>query len=234
MALSPDSNDSFTREVDENLRRDQMQEFARTYGIWLIAGVVLLLAAVGGWLYWQNHQRQETARQTEELHAVFGDIAAGRIDQVPQRLEGLKEARSDVVRASAILTQAAVALERNQRDQAIAGYRGLAGDASMPQIYRDAATIRGTAVEFDSLEPEEVIARLQPLAQAGNPWFGSAAEMTAMAYLRQNKTAEAGRLFAAIAADRQLPETLRSRAVQIAGTLGVDASASLPAPDQQD
>jgi hypothetical protein len=32
-----------------------------------------------------------------------------------------------------------------------------------------------------------------------------------------------------MAADNQVPNTIRSRAVQIAGTLGVDATASLPA-----
>jgi hypothetical protein len=86
-----------------------------------------------------------------------------------------------------------------------------------------------TALEFDALKPEQVIARLQPLAKAGNPWFGSAGELTAMAMLKQGKRQEAGRMFAAIAADTQAPETMRSRAVQIAGTLGVDASASMPA-----
>ena len=45
---------------------------------------------------------------------------------------------------------------------------------------------------------------------------------------------EAGRLFAAIAADHQVPETIRTRAVQVAGTLGVDAAASMPALQQQD
>jgi hypothetical protein len=89
--------------------------------------------------------------------------------------------------------------------------------------------VRVTALEFDALKPEQVIARLQPLAKAGNPWFGSAGELTAMAMLKQGKRQEAGRMFAAIAADRQVPETMRSRAVQIAGTLGVDATASMPA-----
>ena len=79
-----------------------------------------------------------------------------------------------------------------------------------------------------------MISRLEPLAKAGNPWFGSAGEMTALAYLKQGKKAEAGRMFAAVAADKQVPRTIRSRAVQIAGTLGVDASASLPALEQQD
>ena len=39
---------------------------------------------------------------------------------------------------------------------------------------------------------------------------------------------------AAIAADNQVPDTIRSRAVQIAGTLGVDATASLPTVARQD
>jgi hypothetical protein len=53
--------------------------------------------------------------------------------------------------------------------------------------------------------------------------------MTAAALLKQGKKTEAGRMFAAIAADKEVPATIRSRAVQIAGTLGVDASASMPA-----
>jgi hypothetical protein len=35
-------------------------------------------------------------------------------------------------------------------------------------------------------------------------------------------------MFAKMAADKQVPESIRSRAVQIAGSLGVDATASLP------
>ena len=84
------------------------------------------------------------------------------------------------------------------------------------------------------MAPSTVIGRLGPYAKAGNPWFGSAGEMTAQALMKQNKSAEAGRLFAAIAADTQVPNSIRSRAVQVAGTLGVDASASLPAMQQQD
>ena len=50
MALSPDSSETFAREVDENLRRDQMRDLAKAHGKWLIAAVVLFLAGVAGWL----------------------------------------------------------------------------------------------------------------------------------------------------------------------------------------
>ena len=234
MALPTDSSDPFFREVEENYRREQLENFGKKYGIWIAAALILVLAAIGGWLYWQNRQQEQAALQSEELSRIYADIAAGQMETVPQRLEQLEDSDNEVVRASALLTQAAVALEANERDAAIASYRELAEDNGMAQVYRDVATLRLTTLEFDTLQPEQIIARLQPLAQPGQPWFGSAGELTAFAHMRQGQNEQAGRLFAAIAADRQVPESIRSRAVQIAGTLGADASQSLPATDQQD
>ena len=52
-----------------------------------------------------------------------------------------------------------------------------------------------------------MIARLQPLAKPGKPWFGSAGEMTAMALIKQGKKHEAGQMFAAIAKDKSVPDS---------------------------
>jgi hypothetical protein len=52
--------------------------------------------------------------------------------------------------------------------------------------------------------------------------------MTALALIKQNKKQEAGQLFFAIAKDAGVPQTIRARAVQVAGSLGVDASSALP------
>jgi hypothetical protein len=234
LALTPDtSNESFLREVDENLRRDQMRDFGQRYGKWLIAAVVLFLAAVAGWLYWQDRQQKQAAAQSEELSAIFTDIGNGRLNNAKPRLQALEEADSDVVRASALLTQAAIALESNDRSTALAKYKALAEDGT-PEPYRQLGLVRATALEFDAIKPEEVIARLQPLAKRGEPWFGAAGELTAMAYLKQGQKQPAARMFAAIAADGTVPETSRSRATQIAGTLGVDATAPPAAPNQQE
>lgn len=233
MALPPDTPDeSFLREVDENLRRDQAADFAKTYGKWLIAAVILMLAAVGGWLYWQDRQQRETAAQTEELMGIYNDIATGRTRQAQIRLAPLKDSGNEIVSALALLTEAAMALDRNDRNAALTNYRALAEDDGMPESYRNLSLIRATALEYDSIKPEEVIARLEPLTKPGSPWFGTAGEMTAMAYLKQGQKEKAGRLFAAIAADRQVPETLRNRAVQVAATLGVQASAAPNQPAQ--
>jgi hypothetical protein len=229
LALTPDSGETFFREVDENLRRDQLSSIARRYGGWIIAGIVLLLAAVGGWLYWQDKQRSDAAADSEVLAQVYSDIGAGRLATVPQRLDNVANQDEGAIRASALFTRAALAIEQNDRKLATAKYHEIAADEDLAEPYRDLALIRATSLEFDAIKPELVISRLEPLAKPGNPWFGSAGELTAMAMIKQGKRTEAGRLFAAIAADRQVPDTIRARAVQIAGTLGVDASASLPA-----
>ena len=232
MAVPTDSDDTFLREVDENLRRDQLRDLARQYGWWLAGGLVLFLAAVGGWLYWQDRQRAAAAEDSERLSQVYTDIGAGKMATVPKRLDNLADDGKGAVRATALSTGAAVALEQNDRATATAKYNAIANDDDLAAPYRELALIRATSLEFDALKPEQVIARLQPLVKPGNPWFGSAGELTAMALIKQGKKNEAGRLFAAIAADREVPPSIRARAVQIAGSLGVDASASLSAIDQ--
>jgi hypothetical protein len=51
--------------------------------------------------------------------------------------------------------------------------------------------------------------------------------MTALALVKQGKRQEAGQLYAAIAKDQGVPQTIRARAIQVAGSLGVDASSAL-------
>ena len=232
MAQPPDITDTFVREVDENLRRDRMNELAKKYSGWITAALVLFLGAVGGFIYWQNHRVEQSGKQVEQLSQVFADVGSGKTSAAPKQLDELANSGSKAVRASAMFTRAALALQQNDVKLATAKYREIAGDDGLPKPYRDAALIRQTALEFDSLKPEEVIARLKPLAEPGNPWFGSAGEMTAMALIKQGKKGEAGQLFARIARDKQVPETLRARAVQIASTLGVDASSAFPLPAQ--
>jgi hypothetical protein len=118
---------------------------------------------------------------------------------------------------------AGMAFAKGDAARATTMYFDLADDGKAPKAMRDLAAIRGVAVNFDQMKPEAVIARLKPLAQPGKPWFGSAGELVAMAYLKQGKQNLAGPLFAAIAKDEDVPVSLRSRTRQMAGLLGYDA-----------
>jgi hypothetical protein len=228
LAEPPEYNETFLREVDENLRRDQLRDFAKRYGAWLIAAVGLFLIASGAFIWFQQHKVQNSEQHAEQLAEIFKNIGSGAPGDAPKQLDDLSKSSSKAVRASALFTRAALAIQQNDTKLATAKYREIADDSSLPQPYRDAALIRQTALEFDALQPQQVIARLQPLAKPGSPWFGSAGEMTAMAMIKQGQSTQAGQLFAAIAKDTSVPDQTRARALQIAGTLGVDVATNPP------
>jgi hypothetical protein len=223
LALRPNDNETFYREVDEELRRDQMKSYWERFGKLAIAGVVLLLAAIGGFIWWQNQKEVKAGERSETLVAAFDDVAAGRKAAAIPKLDGLIKSGGDGHRAAALITKADLAIEAKDLKGAAALFKQVADDEGLAQPFRDLALVRMTAVELDTLPPQAVIDRLKGLAVAGNPWFGSAGEMVALSYLKLNRPKQAGDLFAAMAKDKKLPDTLRSRATQMAGSLGVDA-----------
>jgi len=99
----------------------------------------------------------------------------------------------------------------------------VADSSDAPPALRDLAKIRAITATFDERKPADVIAELGELAVPGNPWFGSAGELVAMAHLEAGDNDKAGAMFAEIARAEDVPESLRTRSRQMAGLLGVDA-----------
>lgn len=223
MAIKPVDNETFYREVDEELRREQMTQTWRRFAPLIVGGVLLLLVALGGFIYWQNTRSIAAEQRSEQLTRLFEDIEAGRTEGIPARLDQLAAEGGPGYRAAALLTKADMALSAGDDAAAAAAFKAVAGDEDLAAPYRELALIRQTTVEFDKLPPAEVIARLGPLARPGSPWFGSAGELVGIAHLKAGRRAEAGRVFAAMAKDQAIPASLRSRALQMASALGVDA-----------
>lgn len=227
MALTPTdkragSDEAFLREVDDAVRASDLTSFWKRYGRWLLAAVVAGLLAFGGWIVYQNQQQAAADKQGEEFVDAMDKLRAGQEKEARAKLATLTKADQPGYRAMAQLVEANLLGEDGETKKAIAIYAKVAGDSSLPQTFRDLALIRQTSAEFDTLPPQTVIDRLKPLAKPGNPWFGSAGELTAISYMKQGKDNLAGPIFAQIAKQDGLPQSLRSRAQQMAGALGID------------
>lgn len=231
MALTPQNNEAFFREVDEQVRQAQMVGFWRRYGRVAIGALVAVLLAFAGYLWWQNHRAHQAGLDSEALTGVLNDLGTGKKDGIKPKLDALAASPRDAYAAAARLTDAALALENGDAKAAAARYGAIAADNGVPAPFRDLALVRQTAVEFDTLPPAEVVRRLTPLAVAGSAWFGSAGEMVAVAQLKMNRPAEAGRMFAALARGETVPETLRRRAERVAAMLGAPLPPAVPAKD---
>ena len=211
------------REVDEAVRKERMSETAKRYGIPIVAAVVAGLVGFGGYLLYHENRESKFETRSEELVRAIDALGAGHSGEADKALAEVADGGNAGTGASANLLRAGIALEQGRKAEAVKLYESVAGNSGVPAPYRDLATIRAVAANFDAMKPDDVIARLKPLAVPGNAWFGSAGELVGAAYLKQGKNDLAGPLFASIAKDKDVPETVRSRARQLAGLLGFDA-----------
>lgn len=223
MALSPQSNEAFLREVDEELRKDQALHVWQNYGRWIIGAVVAGLIAFAGWLYWQSHSDGRRGEEGEKLKAAVKALNENKAQEAEAPLKELAASSSAGFSATARFAQADTLLAKNDLKGGAAILAAIAADTGVPQEFRDLALIRQTAAEYDSLKPDQVVSRLGSIAVKDNPWFGSAGEMVAIAQVRMGKRAEAGKLYAEISKTNGVPQPIRTRALQMAGVLGVDA-----------
>lgn len=230
MAVKPkDNNDTFLREVDEELRRDRVNDFVTRYGTWIIAGALALLAAVGGWM-WYNHSKNVAAGElSAKVIRADGQLTQNNPGDAAATIDELVASDHVAYRVAGLFLRANAQEATNAIPAAIETLKSIVNDGEAPQPFRDAALMRQTQLEFDTLPPEQVIERLRPFVQPGNAWHGTAGELTAIALLRQNKPQEAGRVFEAVARDKAVPETIRQRVIQFVSTLGIDAVQVEPA-----
>ena len=219
----PPTSEAFVQEVDDELRRDQLARFWKQWGRWLVGAVLLGLAAFAAFLYWEHQQGVKSGEESEMLAQALQSLGSGDIAKAELSFAALAKSSNDGHRGAAKIAQAGLKLQKGDEKGAVAAFGVIAADTSLPRPYRDLALIRQTVAQFDTMKPDDVVSRLKPLAVTGNPWFGSAGELVAVSYMNMKKPDLAGKLFAAIGKDETVPETIRSRAVQMAGVLGVDA-----------
>ena len=212
--------DALMREVDEAVRQGDMEDFMGKWGKPLLALIVVGLLGFAGYLYWDRQQEQAMESDSEALVLALDALEAGNNDATVERLAAIEGDGTAAV--SAKMLRAGMASEGGNDAEAAKLFGEVADNTAAPEALRDLARIRQTALRFDDMEPAAVIAALQPLAVPGEPFFASAGELVAHAYLAQGNRDEAGALFAQISRDENTPESARARMVNMAGLLGVD------------
>lgn len=235
MALPPSgtTDEAFLREVDEEYRRDQLIRAGRRYGVWVAAGVVLFLVAVAGWLYYDHSQRTAAEARGEEYDAALQLAAQNQVAQATPALDKLAQGE-DGYAAMARFTEGNLLFQRGDKKGAAAKFASVVTDAKLAQPFRDVALVRQTQAEFDTLQPQDVIQRLGTLANPDSPWFGSAGEMVAAAYLKSGKRAEAAKLYRQLSeAGARVPDSIRERTSELAKTLSVAPTTTAQTQEKQ-
>lgn len=215
------------RELENEIWQDKISDFFAQYGKEVIGLIVFGLLAFGGYLWWDARNEGELEKSSEELVAATEQARRGNAESAKETASKLASSASPEHKAFAAMLRAGVAIAESEgeggSEEAAKLFGEVAKDSSAPKEIRDLARIREMSTTFDARKPQEVIAALKDVAVPGNPFFGSAGELVAMAHLEAGDKGKAGVLFAELARNEEVPDTLRSRARQMAGLLGVDA-----------
>jgi len=217
LALTPHQTDALIREVDDAVRQDEILTFWTRYGRLAIGAIVLGLIAFAGWLFWQHHKQSQAEANSEQFATLLKSAQGASLDQATY--DKVMASGSEAYKAEAQLVKAALSAGTGDVKGAIATYNAVIADPAALQPMKDAALVRKISLQFDQLQPQQAIDALKSLAVPGNPWFGSAGELTAIALLRLGKTQEAGTLMSSIADDPGVPESIKMRAGQVASML---------------
>lgn len=222
MPANDAQDDAFFREVDDEYRRAQLVGFWSRYGRALVIGVVVLLVALGAFLYWREERARSAGLTGEAFSQALTKIEAGNFTGAAPALADLAASGKPGYATLAKLMQAGTAVQSGDVPKGLAIYRAIAADTGAAKPFRDLATIKAARLEFETLPPATIIERLKPLAVPGDPWFSVAGEMTAIAHLRAGQPALATPILVALVRDTTAPPTIRNRAAQLAVSLGID------------
>ncbi len=198
-------------EVDEDVRRDQLKKLWEQYSIYIVAGALLIIAAVGGW---RGYQYLE-AKKAAEAGAAF--------DKAVELSEQNKHAEAEVAFASLaangpsgyrMLARLRAAAEVASRDPQAAAkmYDDIAADRSIGAPEQDLAKVRAAALLLETSSYPNMLARLEPVTAPAATFRHAARELLALSAWRANDTAAARQWLDLIANDGETPASLRSRA----------------------
>ncbi len=218
-------DEAFIREVDEAVRSDIAITFWQRYGLGLIGAIIVTVLAYGGWLYYQSNRAEAAGAQGAELLAAMAASENPALAETAgPKLAKLAKEGKPAQRAAALLAQGNAAMRDGDSKAAAEAFAKLARDGEAPDALRALGTLRQTIAEMDSLAPDAIISRLKPLTAAEAPYRATALELSALAQTRAGRPAEAQALWAKIAELKDAPDSLKSRAAQMASMLTGEAA----------
>ncbi len=198
-------------EVDEEVRREQLKKLWDNYSIYIIALMVLIVAAVGGWRGYQYMEAQKAAEAGAAFDKAVELSEQGKHADAEAAFTALAAKAPSGYRTLARL-RAAAELAAQDPKAAAKMYDEIAADRSVASAQQELAKIRAAALLLDSASYADMQQRLEPSTAKDATYRHSAREMLALSAWRNNDMTAARKWLDAIAEDGETPPGLRSRA----------------------
>jgi hypothetical protein len=203
------------REVDEDVRAQEYVRLWKTYGKYVIAGMVAIVVGTAGSVAWRNYTTEKMRAEGDKYAAAKALLDQGKYADSALAFETVGK-ESGAGYALVARLQAAEALIRaGKTDEAVKAYDAIAADGSYDKVYRDLATLSSVMQQLDTGDPAALKARLETLNTEENAWRFSAQEMLAALALKTGQPDTAKDLFKGLSESATAPAGIRDRAKEM-------------------
>jgi hypothetical protein len=209
------SDDSFIREVNQELRQDQARALWDRFGpigLAIAAAVVLATAAYVGYNHWVGTRANASGDQFSQALTL---AQGGKSDEALAALKALETDGYGAYPLLARMRAATVLAEKGDFAGAVAQFDAVAADTSIPQAIRDMARLRAGYVLVDNGSYHDVSARVEVLADETNALRHSAREALGLSAWKEGRANDALAFFEQITDDEAAPRNARDRAAML-------------------
>lgn len=224
--MSTQNNDAaadlLIREVDEELKQEQLQALWKKHGSLLVAGATALVLGVAGWQAWNAWDMKQRAATGGQFSAAMQALQQGSREDAVAQLGKVAAEGTAGYQVLADFKLADLKLASGDRDGAVALFERVAAGRG-DEVYRDLARLKAAYLKLDTAEPSALEAEVAPLVAESSPWRHSAREIQALAALKRGDAARAADLYGKIADDPAAPQGLRARAAEMLAAAGPKA-----------
>ncbi|WP_113154477.1 tetratricopeptide repeat protein [Nitratireductor sp. OM-1] len=206
------SDDSFIREVNEELRQDQFKSLWRRFGPVAIGAAVLLVVATAGYV---GYERWTSSQANASGDAFSQALDLARQGETAEALAAFEELEGSGYGSYPLLARmraATVLSADGDADGAVAAFDEIAADKSVTDVIADTARLRAGLILVDHGSYADVAARVETLTADGNALRHTAREALGLAAWKEGKRDDALTLFQQISGDAAAPRNTRQRA----------------------
>lgn len=214
--------DALIREVDEDLREEQMMKLWQRYGGFVVGIAVVIVAVVAGYQGWKHYDISTRTSESERFVAAQQLVQDGKTTEAQAALQQLAADASSGYGVMAKFQEAALLKQQGDVQGASARYQEIARDTIGNVALSGLANILSIMTEIDAgdYDVSAIEFRLSNLAEEDHPYRHSAHELQGLVALKAGDREKAHTIFEQLSKDKTAPQALRERAVKMAQSLG--------------
>lgn len=206
------TDDTFIREVNEELRSEKAKAIWNSIGPLLIGGAVAIVIGTAAYVGYTHWTTTKASASGDKFLAALDLATAGKNDEALASLEDLEKTGYGAYPVLARLRAASVLFEKGDAAGGVAAFDKVAADNSVPLPLRDIANLRAAYILVDTGTYDDVAKRAETLSADGNPMRAAARETLGLAAWKAGRIDDAVKLFQQTADDSLAPGNIRQRA----------------------